>query len=424
MDFGAGDLLAGYRIVRVLGRGGMGTVYLADHPRLPRRDAIKVLDSAIADAEFASRFGREGDITAQLRHPNIVTIYDRGEFGGALWIAMQYIEGSDVAALIARGPSVLTTARAVDLIGQAARGLDAAHRQRVLHRDVKPANLLVSQDGVGEQLVVTDFGIARSLDRSTRLTATGSILASFAYASPEQLEGRDLDERADVYALGCTLHEMVTGAVPFPRATPTAVVTAHLTEPPPRPSLLNQMLPGGFDDVIAVALAKNPAHRYPDCASLAAAAHAALYSGVGADVSAPHRVSLPQPPIHLGVNPVGPVSTASFSPPSQGISPGWSLGVAGLVIAAGAVALFVTWAMSHHLVATKHLDAAQVTAGVTKVLVSSYGITDVQDLSCPSGQPSIAGTTFDCTAKIENQNRKITVKVTSDNGTYEVGRPS
>ncbi|MET7773228.1 serine/threonine-protein kinase [Nocardia sp. NPDC005366] len=293
---GPGEVFAGYRIVRRIGSGGMGAVYLAEHPRLPRRDAVKILDSGLAaDAEFRARFEREAELAARLEHPNVVSIYDRGAEGDLLWIAMRYVDGVDAAELIRRGPAALPPHRTVRIIEAAARGLDAAHRGGLLHRDVKPANILVSAADDGSDTVrITDFGIARSLDASGSLTTAGSVPATFAYAAPEQLCGAPLDHRVDVYALGCTLYEMLTGSVPFGRRAPGATIHAHLNEPPPRPSLADPRLPVALDEVVARAMAKNPAHRYGSCGELAAAAIRALD---GPRIpNTPDRPPTPSPP--------------------------------------------------------------------------------------------------------------------------------
>ncbi|MEU5406679.1 serine/threonine-protein kinase [Nocardia asteroides] len=269
-----GTVFAGYRIERVLGSGGMGTVYVAAHPRLPRRDALKVLAGEFgADPEFRARFVREAELAAQLDHPNIIGVYDRGIEHGQLWIAMRFIDGPDAATLLRDG--ALTPSRVAHLITGVARGLDHAHRAGMLHRDVKPANILVEViPGQPDRVAVTDFGIAKAV-AGTTLTQAGTILATVAYAAPEQLSGAVVDPRADVYALGCTLYELLTGAKPFPRASVDAVITAHLTEPPPRPSAVAD-LPRAIDEVIARAMAKDPQRRYASCHELASATARAL----------------------------------------------------------------------------------------------------------------------------------------------------
>ncbi|MFD6450355.1 serine/threonine-protein kinase [Nocardia sp. NPDC056541] len=278
MEFGPEAILAGYRIERRLGGGGMGTVYLAQHPRLPRRDAVKVLDGRLAvEPTFRARFEREADLAARLRHPNVVQIFDRGVDGDRLWIAMQFVDGLDAAQLLRQGLSVLTPQRAVRIVAEAAKGLDYAHRQGLLHRDIKPANLLIARADDGtDEVMVTDFGIARSMGETTSLTSAGSVLGTLAYAAPEQLEGQPLDVRTDVYALGGTLYELLTGFVPFQRESPAALISAHLIEPPPRPSAGHPGLPPALDGVIARAMAKNPDDRYASCGELADAAISAL----------------------------------------------------------------------------------------------------------------------------------------------------
>ena len=297
MALEAGSTFAGYQIERRLGTGGMGAVYLAKHPRLPRRDALKVLDAGLgADKSFRIRFEREAELTARLDHPNIVSIRDRGIEGDQLWISMQFIDGTDAAGLIQQGPAVLPPARAVNIVAEAAKGLDYAHRHGLLHRDVKPANLLISTDDEGDKVVVTDFGIARTLDDNTALTSTGSFLATIAYAAPELIEGRTIDHRIDVYALGCTLFEMLTGSVPFARPNPVAMMHAHITAPAPHPSEKNRAVPPALDLVIERAMAKDPADRFQTCRDFANAARAAL-TGV-----APR----PTPP---------PTAVRNFTPP-------------------------------------------------------------------------------------------------------------
>ncbi|MEV6557906.1 serine/threonine-protein kinase [Nocardia sp. NPDC051756] len=274
-----GQTFAGYRVERRLGSGGMGTVFLVQHPRLPRKDALKILaDAHTNEPEFRARFLREAEVAARLQHPNLVAVRDRGEQDGRLWIAMQYVEGTDLAEVIRRGPDVLDVARAVRIIAEAAKGLDELHRAGLLHRDVKPANILVAeQDGRSDRVLVTDFGIARPADDSATLADAGGFTASLAYAAPEQISGEPMDHRADVYALGCTLYQLLTGAIPFPRDSPGSVMYAHLNDPPPRPTLgRSARVPAGFDEVIAKAMAKQPEQRYPSCGALAAAAEAAL----------------------------------------------------------------------------------------------------------------------------------------------------
>ncbi|MFI1917740.1 serine/threonine-protein kinase [Nocardia sp. NPDC020380] len=278
MDFTEGTVFAGYRIERTLGSGGMGAVYLAQHPRLPRKDALKVLSAErSAGAEFRARFLREAEVAARLRHPNLVAVRDRGEQDGRLWIAMQYVAGIDLSQLIVRSEIGLDPFRAVHILTEVAQGLDEIHRSGHLHRDVKPGNILIAEEpDRPDQVLVSDFGIARPADDSTTLAADGGFTGTLAYAAPEQFEEGRFDHRIDVYALGCTLFHMLTASVPFPRTSTGAVIYAHMHEAPPRPSQSNPLVPVGFDAVVAKAMAKAPGERYRSCGELAAAARAAL----------------------------------------------------------------------------------------------------------------------------------------------------
>ncbi|MEV6214259.1 protein kinase [Nocardia sp. NPDC051833] len=276
-----GDVFAGYTIRRVLGYGGMGVVYLARHPRLPRLTALKLLSRDLsADDEIRHRFEREADLVAQLEHPNIVNVYDRGNDDDQLWISMQFVAGTDVATA---DVNVLTPGRAVQIAAETATALDFAHASGVLHRDVKPANILLAKPPIGrpERVVLTDFGIAAVRDSETTLSSAGSITATLAYAAPEHLAGAPLDHRADQYSLACTLFWMLTGSVPFPGPNPAAVIQAHMSKPVPPLRSLRPDLPSTLDTVLARATAKQPGARYDSCAEFAGAARAALFAVPG-----------------------------------------------------------------------------------------------------------------------------------------------
>lgn len=286
MPLAAGDTFAGYTIVRLLGAGGMGEVYLAQHPRLPRQDALKILPATVsADSEYRQRFNREADIAATLWHPHIVGVHDRGEYDGQIWISMDYVEGTDAAHLLAAGHGDGMPAQQVaDIVTAVAEALDYAHERHLLHRDVKPANILLARPGSKDQrILLADFGIARWEDDISGLTATNMTVGTVSYAAPEQLMARDLDGRADQYALAATAFHLLTGKPPFAHSNPAVVISAHLSAEPPtvaghRPDL------SGADPVLAKALAKDPADRFERCTDFAHALSHRL-TVAGQDVS-------------------------------------------------------------------------------------------------------------------------------------------
>jgi serine/threonine-protein kinase len=235
MPLSEGDNFAGYTIVRRLGSGGMGEVYLVQHPRLPRHDALKILSPSLtADVEFRQRFIREADLAAKLFHPHIVEVHDRGEFDDQLWISMDYIDGTDAARLVRdRYPAGMPLHEAVTITIAVASALDHAHERGLLHRDVKPANsLLTHPDATGQRRIfLADFGIARPLADPSGLTATNLTVGTVAYAAPEQLMGEDIDGRAEEHALAATVFHLLTGAPPYHHSNPVAVISQHLNAP-------------------------------------------------------------------------------------------------------------------------------------------------------------------------------------------------
>ncbi|CDP89233.1 MULTISPECIES: serine/threonine-protein kinase [Mycolicibacterium] len=281
--------IAGYRVIRQLGAGGMGQVFLVQHPRLPRQDALKLLDAGVSrNDDFKVRFQREADLLAQLSHPNIVTLHDRGEFEGRLWITMEYIDGTDASELVkADGP--LDPDLAVQLVGAAAAALDYAWRkQRVTHRDVKPANILVGIDETDsgpriESVKLADFGIAKAAGESTSLTSTGMTIGTMQYISPEAIEGEEVDNRSDLYSLGCTAFHLLTGQPPFTGTSTASTMSAHLTKPVPSITTVNPHLPDGMDAVFERVLSKNPDGRYQSCAEFVTA----LQEATGGEVHYP-----------------------------------------------------------------------------------------------------------------------------------------
>lgn len=278
MSLQAGSVFADYRIERLLGSGAMGEVYLAQHPRLPRRDALKVLPAHLTtDSEFGNRFQLEADLAATLFHPNIVGVHDRGEFDGQLWIAMDYVDGTDAARFCTdRHPGGLPEAEAVRIVEAIAAALDHAHERGLLHRDVKPANILLAErDGEARRILLADFGIVRQLGEASGLTATNFTVGTLSYAAPEQLMGEELDGRADQYALAATAFHLLTGAPPFEEDNPVAVISRHLAAAPPllsdhRPDLAH------LDAVLVRGLAKDPADRFDSCCEFARALRGAV----------------------------------------------------------------------------------------------------------------------------------------------------
>jgi serine/threonine protein kinase len=270
-----GTVLAGFRVEASIGEGAMGAVYLAADST-GRRVALKLLAPELArDERFRRRFLRESELVGGLDHPHIVPTLAAGEDKGALYLAMAYVEGSDLRELLRR-EGRLEPRRAIELLEQVAGAIDAAHAAGLVHRDVKPGNILIASDAEGEHAYVCDFGLARHVSSVSSLTSERGFIGTIDYVPPEQIEGGPIDGRADVYSLGCVLYECLAGVRPFERESELSVVFAHLNEPPPRLSDLRPELPEAFDGIFASALAKSPDDRYPTCGELTDAAWAAL----------------------------------------------------------------------------------------------------------------------------------------------------
>lgn len=309
MPLETGQVFAGYTIVRLVGTGGMGEVYLAQHPRLPRQDALKVLPASFsADAEFRQRFIREADLAAGLWHPHIVGVHDRGEYDGRLWISMDFVDGHDAARLLVdRFPNGMPPPDVLEIVTAVADALDYAHQRQLLHRDVKPANILITgSDRARRRILLADFGIARHAEDNTGLTSSNIAVGSMSYSSPEQLMGHPIDGRADQYSLAATAYRLFTGAPPFPHSNPAVIISHHLNTPPPR---LGDTRPElrAFDAAMARALAKDPTARFDTCHDFAmalahgvAAPAAAPAPSIAAPQGPPPGVSYPGPPIAGG----------------------------------------------------------------------------------------------------------------------------
>ncbi|OBF96451.1 hypothetical protein A5790_05325 [Mycobacterium sp. 852002-51152_SCH6134967] len=330
-----GKTFADYRVLRLLGSGGMGEVYLVQHPRLPRQEALKVLRPDISsDPSFRERFIREADLAAGLRHPHIVGIHDRGEHDGQLWIAMDYIDGTDAAHLLdQKYPAGMPVDLVLTIVTAVASALDYAHRKGLLHRDVKPANIIVADlDTDDPNAFLADFGIARPVDEISGITTTNMTVGTVAYAAPEQLMGKDLDGRADQYALAATVYTLVTGTVLFPDSNPIVVISHHLSEPAPAASTVDSNL-GPFDPIFARALAKKPEDRFPTCQEFAREFARATAASPAVSPTAPTQ----QAPV--SAEPDAQVHRRIFSPALLALATAIMLALLG-----GGVAIWRPWA--------------------------------------------------------------------------------
>ena len=320
-----GEEFAGYRLVSVLGRGGMSIVFLAENPRLGNVIALKVLDPALAsDDIFRTRFLEESRIAASMNHPNVIPIHDMGSSDGLLYIAMRCVTGTDLRQMLKKRGR-LQPETAVFLLEQAARALDAAHRRGLVHRDVKPGNLLVERGNDGadpDHVYLADFGITKHLGGRTGLTSTGAFLGTIDYVAPEQIRGISVLGLADQYSLGCVLYECLTGRVPFEKDLDAAIIWAHVEESPTQPTLLRPDLPPALDEVFARVLAKNPGDRFETCREFMAAARAAL--GHLAEPPSPSG-SLPMRPPVSGSAPY-PAEPVAYMGAQYGPEPGSYMG--------------------------------------------------------------------------------------------------
>jgi serine/threonine protein kinase len=384
-----GEDFAGYRLRAVSGRGGMSVVYEAENLRLGNTVALKVLAPELSsDDVFRARFLKESRIAASLTHPNVIPIYDSGPHEGLLFIAMRYVGGSDLRTVLQMHDH-LSPSQALLLIGQAGRALDAAHRLGLVHRDVKPANILIEPgtDDDPDHVYLADFGITKHTLSRSGLTATGQFVGTIDYIAPEQIRDKSVDGRADIYSLGCVLYECLTGRVPFVKDLDAAVIWAHVEESPTPPSTIKPELPSKIDEVISRALAKDPDERHQSCRELIRDAHAALEPvlqatettapGIGVQVGPPTvlsgRSGQPEtsrtPSAHGSTNPpAGSPSVPSLPPLANPAIPGkpsppteqppghqdsppargnrrWPV-VIGMGIAALVIAGIVAWALS------------------------------------------------------------------------------
>jgi serine/threonine protein kinase len=290
-----GTTVAGYRVESLIGRGGMSVVYLAEDVHLGRKVALKLLAPDLAkDEKFRERFVRESRLAASLEHPNIVTVYEARESDGLLYIAMRYVAGADLKTLITQeGP--LDPERTISILRQAASALDTAHEEGLIHRDVKPGNMLIaprSESLPVDRVYLSDFGLTKRASSDSGITATGQFVGTLDYAAPEQFEGKSLDGRADVYSLGCVLYECLTGEVPYPRDNQAALVYAHLMAPVPKITDRRPDLPVAIDAVLERAMAKSREDRFASAGEMVDAAADAL----GVQTTAPTTPTRPVAP--------------------------------------------------------------------------------------------------------------------------------
>lgn len=338
------DEIAGYRIERIVGRGGMGVVYLAESLSLLRREALKVLSVDLADSAPArDAFRREAVTTAALNHPNIVTVFGRGDTDdGRPWIAMEYIAGTDAENALRE--DTITPSRALHIITEVAGALDYAHGQGVIHQDIKPANFLLGkQTGERDRVVLGDFGAALSVNEAAD-SGGGPMVASFAYTAPEVITGSTtIGRQADIYSLGCSLFRLLTGRYPFAgHDSVVSIANAHLELPPPRPSAFVSWATANLDDVIAQALAKQPEQRYSTAGELAAAAARAMRVPWQARTPARPEIAATPPPPRVSVSQVARPSRSRYVPQRRS----WI--AAGVAAAAAAVALLVWLVLPSH----------------------------------------------------------------------------
>jgi serine/threonine protein kinase, bacterial len=377
MSLEVGQVFAGYTILRVLGAGGMGQVYLAAHPRLPREDALKVLPTEVtADPQYRERFEREAELAAGLSNPHIVGIHDRGEYEGQFWISMDYVAGTDAARLLReRFPGGMPVREAMAIIDAVASALDYAHRRGLLHRDVKPANILVTDsDGQARRVYLADFGIARRMDDAAGLTTARMAVGTVAYAAPEQLMAGAVDGRADQYALACTAFHLLTGAPPYGGPNLAVVIGQHVSATPPSIGAYRPEL-AGLDPVFACAMAKDPSGRFGSCGEFARQLR--------------EHLSAVRPYIHPAVGEALPPLPLPAPPVSKPLGRRFGL----LIAALAGVALLIAGGVFAGVKLIGYQNSAAPPGPFTGTYRSDFGpIIALDDIADPGGPPALTST--------------------------------
>lgn len=378
-----------YLLIELLGRGGMGEVWRAHDTVTDRVVAIKTLPPQYSDdPAFQQRFRREAQAAARLSSPHVIPIHDYGEIDGRLFVSMRLIEGRDLQALLSNGP--LPPERAVRIVGQVAKALHAAHKAGLVHRDVKPSNVLVDDDDFA---YLIDFGIARATD-DTRLTGTGNAIGTFHYMAPERLGGAADDARADIYALACVLYECLTGQPPFTGTNMASLVASHLHTPPPQPSNTRPEVPRQLDGVIAAGMAKDPDRRYATTIELADAANAAVTAPVPLVTAPVHTpppfVARPAPPTPAPAPPAWtPPPATNLVAPQQHSSRGHGKLIA---LTAAAVLVVVGVATATVLLTGRNTQSANSSDTSTAIPTSTLNratTTTTTTTTTPAGPPPV-----------------------------------
>jgi serine/threonine-protein kinase len=323
-ELAVGSMFAGYLVEGVAGAGGMGVVYRARQVALDRVVAVKLISSQLAgDQSFRERFQREAQVTASIDHPNVIPVYEAGEHDGQLYLVMKYVEGTDLGAAIAR-EGRLPTEHAARIVSEVAAALDAAHAAGLVHRDIKPGNVLISGSPGSGRVYLTDFGLTKRAASNASLTGTGHWVGTLHYVPPEQIRGQRVDARADVYSLGCLLYEALTGAVPFEREDEIATMFAHMQDEPPLPSARTGV--ADFDAIVRRAMAKAPDDRYQSAgdlgrAALAAAAHRPISQPERSVAIGPASADPAQQILGNAAPNAPPPAFAAWNPPPEAVSP-------------------------------------------------------------------------------------------------------